>query len=253
MDRVQRIEQRFSRSVSSYDSSAIAQKMICGQLFSLIEPKTEHARVFEAGCGSGNLSQLLATTNPSQLILNDLCPSYKSILSNKLRGVDYQFIASDATKEVHSMIQRGERFDLIASTSAIQWFDNPIGFINQCAKLLHKGGVLAISTFSPNNLFEVCSITGRGLDYPSSTDILEGLDPEIEVTTLLEEDITLHFNSALEVLKHLKESGVTATSDRAWGVSQFHHFIEEYNRKFRREDNLSPLTYKPLYLICRKR
>jgi len=53
---------RFAQAGQSYSEHAVVQKQIARQLFNLIQSyavKTQFERVFEIGCGSGNLSHLL--------------------------------------------------------------------------------------------------------------------------------------------------------------------------------------------------
>ena len=70
------VAQRFAKAGQSYAAHAIVQKQICQQLLQLMQqylPSTSLNRVFEIGCGSGNLSHLLMQNlEIKHVFLNDL-------------------------------------------------------------------------------------------------------------------------------------------------------------------------------------
>ncbi len=252
MDRVAQIQNRFAKAVMSYDDNAVAQKQICEQLFAMIEAQHPHGRLLEVGCGSGNLSLMLSTLGFDKLTFNDLCSENYTLLHDKILNETFDFFSGDAVQLVEKFRSQGSLFECVVSASAVQWFDDPIGFINSCADIMESGSLLAISSFAPNNLHEVCSITGRGLKYASLDHIREGVESRFEIIELYEDEIVLNFNSPLEILHHLKDSGVTATSEQRWSRGEFKRFQSEYNRSFRQADGACPLTYRPIYLICRR-
>ena len=71
-----KVAQRFEKAAKSYTEHAVVQKQICRNLMQLMTnylPQTTLDHVFEIGCGSGNLSQLLMQNlQIRQLFLNDL-------------------------------------------------------------------------------------------------------------------------------------------------------------------------------------
>ncbi|MFI3289951.1 MAG: malonyl-ACP O-methyltransferase BioC [Rikenellaceae bacterium] len=248
------IESRFSHAVSSYDRNATAQREICERLFNLVDKEViaQSPRVLEFGCGTGNLSQLLTTLNPSELLLNDLCSSYKEVLKEKITEANYSFVSGDARELIAELKSQNQRFDIIASASALQWIDRPLQFLSECLELLSPNGILLVSSFAPDNILEVTAITKSGLNYPSLESYRFAFDQKCEILHLSSENITLHFNSPFEVLSHLKYSGVTASkSNRGWTSGDLRKFEGEYNERFRDQDLRCPLTYRPLYLICK--
>lgn len=250
------IRDRFARARNSYDQNALAQRKICDKLFQLLKPHcTTKAKVLELGCGTGNLSKLLSSLDPMEVTLNDLCPNYKEILDSKLEGQEYSFRAVDARELVSELKKSGKSYDLIASSSAIQWLEKPVELLRSSISLLQKGGVMAISSFAEGNISEVTSISGNGLHYPDLEEYKEMVESEnCEILHLIREDITINFDSAFEILSHLKQSGVTASSrSRRWTKGDLMAFVGEYNRRFRKADSKCPLTYKPIYLVCKKR
>ena len=92
---------------------------------------------------------------------------------------------------------------LIASCSAVQWFDSPERFFRRCSDLLTDNGYFSFSTFGKQNLCEVASITGNALEYRSLEELKDTLRPHYELLHVSEELIHLSFPSPLDVLKHL--------------------------------------------------
>ena len=76
-------------------------------------------------------------------------------------GVAFSFRAGD--------IERIElptaAFDLVASNAVFHWLDDPAGLFERLAVALREGGLLAFTTFGPDNLCEVAAVGGRGLSY----------------------------------------------------------------------------------------
>ena len=67
-----------------------------------------------------------------------------------------------------------------------------------------------------------------------------------------EERITLHFTDPMEVLRHLKYTGVTANASGTWTKGKQMRFCEEYRNCFSTDDGQVTLTYTPVYLLAIK-
>ncbi len=248
------IRNRFEKAAKHYDENAVAQKSICEKLFSLIPQLDKVAPdILELGCGTGNFSKMLLNLTPHKLILNDICGEYSTMLTDKIGSIEYQFICKDAVEHVNEAKESGETFDIIASASTIQWLNKPIEFLINCKEILNKNGILAVSTFAPGNLDEVTSITRRGLQYPSTRDYALLLEPHYHIIDVISEEIKVIFDSPMDILVHMKLTGVTGTSTKNWTKSDTDHFVNEYNKIYRDKNGNSPLTYRPMYIICKKK
>ena len=99
---------------------------------------------------------------------------------------------------------------------------------------------------------EIRSVTGQGLPYRSLSELEAALAPHYDLIHSEEEKLHRSFPSPLQVLYHLKETGVTGTGKQHWTRRELNRFCEEYIRLF--GDNQSvPLTYHPIYIIAKKR
>ena len=72
----------------------------------------------------------------------------------------------------------------------------------------------------------------------------------LEVLYLEEEEAVLHFPTPIDVLHHLRMTGVTGTEKHTWSRGRLQTFCDEYRNRFGSAEGVS-LTYQPIYVICR--
>ncbi|MGC6407515.1 malonyl-ACP O-methyltransferase BioC [Bisgaard Taxon 45] len=242
-----RIKQCFSAARWDYDQQAIAQGLIHQHLMGLVAKMDPRPlkRVLEIGCGTGGLTKgLMSHLQAEHWDLNDLC-DMQSHLRNQLPH-PFQFHCGDAEQ-----LPFPHQYDLIASASVVQWFEDKPGFIQRCKVRLKPRGFLLFSTFSPENLKQVKHLTGVGLTYPTLEMWRNWLQPEFEILTLEQREIVLHFADPLAVLKHLKQTGVTATQQQGWTKGQLQRFCQHYQQHYTNAQQQVELTYTPLYVLAR--
>ncbi len=243
----------FNKAAYSYDAQAVAQHSIAKRLMAMIAECNiaSDAKVLEIGCGTGLLTkEIVHEMSPSHITINDISPQMGEIAKRYIddKNIDAEFICADAEEYAFE----GDEYDLIASSSAMQWFVAPDRFVDQMASKMKRGGVMAISTFRADNLIEITSLSGKGLEYPSVErlrEIFEGASLHIEA--LIEERITLTFATTRDVLAHLRQTGVNNTSATKLSFRQTKQMLDEYERRYKTEEGVT-LTYHPIYIICRK-
>ncbi len=240
---------RFARARDTYNREAhiqqqIARKMICLLRHTLPDASFDH--IAEFGCGTGLYSQLLFDTwHPSLLHLNDLCPEMHSCLTELTANSGVSFEAGDA-----ETCPLPGYLDLLTSCSALQWFTSPAAFFNRSTTLLRPGGVLAFSTFGRRNLHEIRTQTGNGLEYTPPGQLKKELEAAgYRVLHLEEEETVLHFPTPIDVLYHLRMTGVTGIGKHTWSREHLQAFCNEYIRRFGSTEGVS-LTYQPIHVIC---
>ncbi len=241
------IKDRFRRSFDkSYNEDAVVQQQIAVELVSeLSQIIPRLSAMFEFGCGTGILtSKLLQAFNPEIVYLNDLTDTSKLIAG---LPESFTFIAGDA-----ETIDYPRNLDLVASNAVIQWFQDLPGHFSRVHNALNEGGFLAFTTFGPDNMREIRELTGSGLNYHTAEDLFEMLDGEFEVVSCQEFSRILYFDSAKEVLMHLKKTGVNAIGKRSWSKSQYKEFCSCYETRFAL-DHKFPVTYHPIIIIARKK
>ncbi len=244
------IARRFSRAAGTYSSEAAVQRHIAERMSRLLcrfIPGDSCRWVVEFGCGTGFYSRLLLRElKPERLWLNDLCDSMGEACADIL-GDDVAFQCGDA-----ETLPFPQETDLITSCSTLQWFDNPEAFFRKCHDCLTDDGYLAFTTFGPKNMQELSRLTGHGLAYRSRGELTKVLEPLYDIVYSGEETIRPRFDSPIQVLHHLKLTGVTGTSRHQWTRATLQSFAESYVRRFGDETSV-PLTYHPIYILARKK
>lgn len=244
------IQQRFTAALPYYDQHAVVQRQIVAKLTALLQQQgvqqIEHC--LEIGCGSGGLTQSLNQHfQIKQWDICDLCDC-TAFLNSILPQGNFRFQQGDA-EQYHSDTQ----YDLIATASTLQWFQDPQGFVQRSASSLKPQGWLLFSTFAPDNLAEIKQLTGIGLDYPSLADWQQWLKREFELVYLSQTQIRLAFDHPKAVLHHLKATGVTATTQHIWTKHRLNQFYQQYSQNYLTEHQQVSLTYTPLYGLVRRR
>lgn len=104
-------------------------------------------------------------------------------------------------------------------------------------------------------------LTGVGLPYRSREELERNLRPFFHILHSEEEMIPLTFRTPLEVLYHLKQTGVTGLDTSSVSATtsfslrtrrDLQRFCEQYTHLSGREDSVS-LTYHPIYIIAKKK
>lgn len=245
----QLITNRFTKAVGSYTQEASAQLQIAEKMAGLVSNIFTFPRssIFEFGCGTGSYSRLLfKQLSPSCLLLNDICGGMRVCFEDLLdSGVT--FLEGDA-----ETIALPQAQNLITSCSVLQWFSSPNRFFARCYDALAENGYLAFSTFGLENMQEIAQIAGSGLVYHTRKELESMLAPDFQLLHSEEEHITLFFDSPLQVLYHLKRTGVTGTSKRSWTKGELADFCRQYKEIFSVGDKVK-LTYHPIYIIVKKK
>lgn len=250
------IKKRFSRARTTYLHEASVQHHIARQMNNAIQsfiPENCRKKVLEIGCGTGTFTRIyLRESETEKLILNDICTNviteFDDIITQKKTLADICFISGDAES-----LDFPHGMDMITSCSAIQWFENPLYFMRNCINTLNDNGFLAVSTFGPENMKEIKQITHKSLPYIPLETIIHSLKDVYDIIYSSEEKLTLRFESPVDVLKHLKKTGVNGISSEVWTKGRLNEFSENYRKQFTDSTNGIPLTYNPIYIICRKK
>lgn len=250
------IAERFAKARTTYDREAQVQQLVAKKMISILRAHTDtshHHRydtILELGCGTGYYSRLLYQAfQPRHLLLNDLCPNMIESLSDLCSLPQAEFRPGDA--EEICRILPPESLDLITSCSTLQWFVHLHMFFRNCRKALKPQGLLAFSSFGPENLREIRQLTGHGLYYPPSERLVHMLSSAgLQLLHIEERESTMTFTHPSDVLRHLKRTGVTGIEKPIWTRTRLQHFYEQYLQRFARPDGQVTLTYQPIYIIA---
>lgn len=253
------LRRRFARNFKSYDTLAAVQRDVADRLAVEI---VRYARSMpdsgvEIGAGTGFLTRHLKSNFPNtQWVVNDLVGD-----SGRFLPAGVEFVEADGE---NMPLPLG--VDILASSSTVQWFDDLSGFVSRAAEALSDDGILAISTFGPDNFAEITATTGQGLEYYPATLLCEWIgQTSLEVIHCQEWIQQELFATPLEVLHHLKATGVNAITPTRWTHNRLRQFDGDYRALCRKNmaDQIDPdhasesapvtLTFHPIIIVARKR
>jgi len=227
------ILENFQKSINTYNQSAKIQIQMAKKIIELL-PSRKYNSILEIG-------------------------SYTGILTAEIKkNIEYQkYFALDIVKESRDFVCKidneivflnedieefntSEKFDLIVANASLQWCQNLKEIVLRLKSFLNENGILAIAIFSEENLFEIKNSFDVSLQYYTKSELREIFGPKAE---FLEEKITLVFNSSLEILKHMKDTGVNSLS-RNMKYCEIKNGLKILNEKYK-----NSLTYMPIYII----
>jgi len=244
------IRQRFGKNLTTYGQNALVQLKVAHRLAEVLQQQdcSHFNRLLEIGAGTGFLTRaLLLQFSVNDYFLNDLVPEAGKQIQRLTQKNDFHFLPGDAEN-----ISLPEKLDAIISTSTIQWFTNMCAFFERCRQQLLPEGYLAFSTFGKNNYKEIRRLLNVGLNYFGLGELNGMLAPHFTIVHSEEWEETLCFDSPVDVLKHIKQTGVNGISKTPFTRSSLKQFEDHYNQQFASNDGRVQLTYHPIIVIAKR-
>ena len=129
-----------------------------------------------------------------------------------------------------------------------QWF-NDLDKISLIYKnILNSDGILAFSTFSKENFKEIKNLTGLSLEYKSLDEITKIFEKNYKILHSEEFTYKMNFSNPLELLAHMKSTGVNSLTAKHWTFKEVKEFCDNYKKTYPE----ITLTYSPIIFICQK-
>lgn len=234
------IKKHFQKSIDNYIDNAVVQRIMADRLVDNIKGKT-FDKVLEIGAGAGLLTKRIAgSCKFNSYISNDLVETSEMYVKKYIS--DARFICGDFRE-----ILIPEKFDLIASNAVFQWFENLDEVFFKCSNLLNEYGWLIFSTFAPDNFKEFKDITGLSLKYKTEQELIRLLKSNFEIIKLEKFEYAMNFNTPIDILAHMKNTGVNSLSKTGWSIKDIRNFCDKYMQKFSK----NTLTYSPIIVIAK--
>ncbi|OUS06241.1 malonyl-[acyl-carrier protein] O-methyltransferase BioC [Rhodobacterales bacterium 52_120_T64] len=251
-----RIQRNFHRGFSKYSESAYVQAQIASRLVDIFA-KTANTHRFdtalEIGCGTGFLTkQLFERFEVGHYTLNDLVPSSKTHITNLSNAEANSWGFVSGAIETVSLV---DKFDLIASASAIQWVSDTPALLRNLANRLKPNGWLMLSSFTPQHFGELKALgtSAQEMSYFCAKEWEKLLPADLKPISISQGLLTAKFCSPREMLVHLRNTGVNANSKNHWSRKNLIDFEQEYAKRFSDADGNVRLTYAPVYIIAQKK
>lgn len=205
----------FSNAAGSYGRQALAQRRFAKVLADCIasravDPADRPASLptpsdfLEIGPGDGTFTRMLA-----ELLPRETEATFVDLFDVPRLGLfdSETYVAGDAES---FMASTDRKWNLIASSSALQWFANPAAFFANAARCLTDSGLLAVGLLTKGTLEELEALRPSPLHYHTPEEIAAFASRHFPNVSFREEVEELRFPSAREALLHLRDTGVTA-------------------------------------------
>lgn len=231
---------QFQKCLNSYDSTAIVQHEMAHKLIQILKkysPNSEN--ILELGCGTGYLTkEFLKNFKCNNYFANDFVEDVKPFLPNSA-----EFISGNMAE-----IEFPQNVDIVVSNAVFQWINDLNFLFNKVNNSLKKNGYFAFSTFLPENFCEIKEVCGLTLNYKTESELKQILKQKFEVLETFCYKEVLEFPTTLDILKHMKNTGVNSLNDVSWGIKQINEFCQIYSKKYQ----TNRLTYNPIIILAQK-
>lgn len=191
-----KIMQAFDARTQEYECHADIQKDIAKLLSKSLPNKADS--VLEIGCGTGFLTQYLIDKYPqAQFDITDISPNMVAHTEGKFSSIPHaRFMVMDG-----EAVMPDKTYDLIVSSMAFQWFENPNESLRALVHRLNDGGQLIFSTLHPTSFPEWRGIS-QEMNIPVGL-----LEPKEMGGCKNIEAIQKTYPNGLEFLRDLKRIG----------------------------------------------
>jgi malonyl-CoA O-methyltransferase len=226
LEKTENIVWQFSKSSNKYDENSFLQKKIAEKLVKDIDKK--YQKIVDLGAGTGNIINLI-NWNYQKFLAVDL--SKKMLDLHKKNKNIFLLNKSFDDDEVFRIIQN-EKYDLLISSSALQWSQN---FSKVCENIRKLNISVFLAIFSSETFKEL-------------HEYFHIKSPILKNETILKNCKNFHssffqgkinFSSSKELLQYIKNSGVSG------GISQLNPGIL---KQFIKDNNLTQLSFEVIFL-----
>lgn len=214
----------FSRSAAAYDGRADVQRRVQDRVVALLDEAAPGARrVLDVGAGTGALLARLRADRPGLAAAAvDLAPGMAALARDRLGA------AAVSAGDAEALPFHGGAFDLVVSTSALQWLPRLEPALAEARRVLAPGGALALALFGARTLHELKGAwreaagpergarTHRFFSRAEVADALRGVG--LAPRQVFEEELSEHHPDARAVLRALKAIGASGAVPGASGL-----------------------------------
>ena len=258
----------FNRAANSYEKFSGIQDQISQNLLEKLECRNINpTNILDLGCGTGkNGLHFLKKFKKISLVNFDLSENMLEQARKKMTTSSINFVNNSTNFHVCGDMEnlpfRDNLFDLVWSSSAIQWSDNLPIVLKHINRILKPNGFFIFSTFGPETLKELRMINEVLYNHPKTNNFFDLKDIRdffaIEGFDNLSFDVKsyrLDYASVEDILYDIKGVGATnGNKKRSKGLRgrEFINIMKQHYEKYR-EGKLYPATYEVIYAVVSKK
>ncbi|MCB0346030.1 MAG: methyltransferase domain-containing protein [Bdellovibrionales bacterium] len=254
------VKARFSKAARSYEKHADVQQRVADRLVSLFQLDPPPTRILDVGCGTGILTSRLVDRFPdAEIVAVDI--SDEMIDQAQLRSFadKVEWVVSDVLK-----FDDRQRFDLVTSSSTIQWVLPHSELFEHLYNLISPGGRLFFSMMVTGTLTELHSL--RRTLFPEKLPATELSEMSVVKRTLEQAGFSVlwrktmredaRYEDALAFFRSLHELGITGGHLSNSGVllnrRELTRLIAEYQKRYGLDKGEVRASYQIGYFHCSK-
>ncbi len=265
----------FGAAAHTYDDYALVQEQCARQLVAFLSDKdmgqVPPAPILEIGCGTGFLSEQLLGHygDRHRLYFTDLAPQMVQACQQRLTAPHFANLGPDGASPIFQVRemdgtdldpeQTESRFSLIASSFALQWFENPEAILSKWLGCLVPGGWLAIAFPTCHSFRQLqAQCTELNLPYPvmampDPTPLISWGWEQASQCIFHQDFVSLQAPSAQAFLRHFHRIGaVPQAPSKAISTAQLRHLIRHWNQSTASNPAGLEVDYHVTYLLLQR-
>ena len=220
-----KVVREFSRFAHEYNKYNIIQKSVAKKLCKLLDAKC-YQNILDVGAGDGAIYENLLEQNIrfSNFVALDFS---KEMLEIHRTNKSIKKVCLDFNNKNFSSIFKVNEFDLIISSSALQWSSDLSSVLKELSSLSNE---FLFSFFTANTFKTLHGIININSPILKKEEILDSLDEffeyELEVV-----EYRIEFDSVHQMLRYIKKSGVSG-GVKQLGYKQMKALMMEYSLNY---------------------
>ncbi|MDQ7031156.1 MAG: methyltransferase domain-containing protein [Desulfonauticus sp.] len=233
----------FNKGSKHYSKEAIIQKYVAKKCISKIEGKY-FPYILEIGAGGNILTSLIQRQIKTKvLVAIDISSQMLSYCTNGIK------IIADGEYAPF----KPNSFDLVLSSSAMQWYNFAPASIQNNISLVKTGGQYSFAFFIKGTLKELETISketqfGSIFHLQTQEKYLKFFKNKKIKFNYEIETKKIYFPSVKDILKHLQKTGTNYTTNKyRYGKEKYKNFCKLYTKKYSKNNSVF-ITYKILYI-----
>ncbi len=229
-------EKEFSKNASSYNMYNIIQKEVAKKVISLIENSPK--RILDLGCGSGEIFNLINWNLESFTavdISKKMCELHPKNPYTEVINANYE------DDELYEMLRR-KKFDMVVSSSSLQWCSNLDNMAKKISKLSRN---CVVSLFCEGTFKTIYKQSKLEPFLPNRKEALEVFEKYFDIEYSIE-NYNLFFKDNIAKFRYIKKSGVSG-GKRRLSFKQTKDLIKNYPLDYLEFEVLYIRSKIPLY------